>query len=301
MKALLTLVVLGLFNFDSAFAQVSSTPSAQLDSAAGPTTHLMKHTLFICPDTTYEMTYVLSGAFNGLKFYRGWRGLEDFRWQGMALAVTKADTVSQPMILRAELLPGVDTLSSLFPAQPYGPPVTGELGGMTFKEDALTEDAFLSFALRTFGLLSLDSSTAYYFGQANETVMQLDKPYVLCEVVDWRSTTPLFIYTRGRISPNGFDVDERDTLSVPAKEMERLKRKLDAFVGAEYASCVCSAQGTSDLLLAGGKKVVMAKHCRDYKKLRNSPEAMGEIRWLHWNYTQPPRNFFGFPKKKCAH
>ncbi|MBP7449345.1 MAG: hypothetical protein KA817_04885 [Flavobacteriales bacterium] len=298
MKALLTLVVLGLFNFDPAFAQVSSATSGQLDSAAGPASHLMKHALFVCQDTTYEISYEPLGEFNGLQFYREWLGPEHFRWQGMAPVAFKSDAVSPPIIFRAEVLPGVDTVRSLFPSTKYAPPVEQRVGYNVFEEDALTEDAFLAFALRAFGLVTLDSAAAYFFGQADETLRPLGKPYVLCEVVDWRSTSPLFTYTVGRVSPNGFDVVERDTLPVSPKDMERLKRKLNEFVGAEYASCVCSAQGTSDLLFVGGKKVVMAAHCRDHKKLRRKPEAMSEIRWLHWNYTQAPRNFFGFPKNK---
>lgn len=298
MKALLTLVVLGLFNFGSAFAQLSTDPSVQLDSAAGPATHLMKHAVFVCPDTTYEMTYEPLGEFNGLQFYREWLGPEHFRWQGMGRAAIKSDTVSPLIVFRAELLPGVDTIRSLFPSQTYGPPITRESGDMRIEVDALTADAFLSFGLNAFGLASLDTATAYYWGQVYEESKGAEKHYVLCEIEGWRKPASLFRYTVGRSVPQGFEVIEADTLSVPSKEMDRLKRKLETFVGAEWESSVCSPEGESHLLLVSGRKVVMAEHCWDFKKWNRRPEAISGIPWLYWKYNQPPRDFLGFPKNK---
>jgi hypothetical protein len=274
-----------------ALADVPSA-MAQLDTATGPATHLMKHALFVSPDTSYEMTYVLAEE-SGLTFYRERYYPENFRWQGMADHRQTSDTTWHTQILRAELLPGIDTLRSFFPSTKYGPPITETVGNervgyTSFTEDELTADAFLAFALRAFGLPTFDTATAYYFGQVDHTLTPIGKRYVLCEVEGWKSGTPLFRYTVGRIAPQGFEVVERDTLLVPPKEMHRLRRMLYEFVGAEWGSCVDGAQASSHMLIVGENKVVRAEHCRDWKR-RRRPDALIRIHWIYWKYSRTNR------------
>ncbi len=261
----------------------------QVDSTSGPATHLMKHALFICADTSYAMTYVLAKEFRGVTFYRDRLYPADFRLAGMAAIGLAGDTTIKPIIFRSNLLPGIDSLRSLFTTSGYGPPETEQVGYTSYSEDMLTEDAFLNFALLSYGLTELDTTIAYYFGQVDWAPKRVGKQYVLCEVVDWRSASPTFKYTLGGLSDNGFEVLERGTLAVTRKDLDQLRRQLLAFSAAGGGSCVSSAQGESDLLVLGKNKVVFSDHCRKPTKGLRKPHAMTGMRWIYGKYSRQAR------------
>jgi hypothetical protein len=259
---------------------------AQVDSSAVPTSHFLKHALFVCPDTSYRMSYVLAEEFNGLTFYRQWLEPQDFRWESLARIPESSELTSRTETYNTTLEHGVDTLRSMFTTSVYAPPEAGEEGAVRYFEDEQAEDAFLSFAMRDFGLLDLDSSTAYFFGQAENSAKREGKRYVLCEVLGWRGATPKFRYTVGLLALEGFVIIDRAILPVTRKEFNRLRRKLIFFSDRTWESCVSSNQGTSDLLVVGGKRVVIAEHCREVSKWRQRPEAMVGIYWHYWKHCR---------------
>ncbi len=258
---------------------------AQPDTSSVPPTHLTQHALFVCPDTSYEITYVLTEEFLGHAFYREWHYLENFRWHGMARMPDGNDTAARPVIMRAVLLPGVDTLRSIFNTNEYEPAITERIGNTEYTTDYLTEDVFLAFALRAYGLVTPDTATAYYFGEFDRDVKYGGRCFVLCSVEGWRGLSPRFIYTVGQRSPDGFRVIARSELQVPPKEMDRLRRQLIVFVGSEWESCLFGSYEAEELLMVGNKRIVWSEHCRDGKKRRHSPDALQWISWLFWRHA----------------
>lgn len=262
----------------------ATTAAAQSDTSSAPPTHLIQHALFVCPDTSYEITYVLTEELLGHTFSREWLYPENFRWHGMGRLVLESDTSARPLIFSSVLLPGVDTLRSVFSTNEYGPATTDRIGNTEYTTDYLTEDAFLAFALRAYGLVTPDTATAYYFGKLDDASKDGGARFVLCAVEGWRGLSPRFIYTLGQRSPDGLRVIERGELQVPRKEMDRLRRQLIVFVGTKWESCLYGSYMVEKLLMVGNNRIVSSEHCRDGKKRRHTPDALWGISSIYWRY-----------------
>lgn len=269
---------------------------AQVDQEVGFQTHAIKHTLFVCPDTAYELTRVIYEDY-GLGFCRGFLRPDDFYSNGMAvLSLVGKDSIGPARVVRYELLPGMDTLGSPFSGRDYPAPYPVSCMGREGMEDLLREDAFHAYLVRAFGVDHLDTAVVYSCGPIDDPLEGIRHRYVLYTIEGWRTSTPKVNYRYGQMSKEGFHLLNEGTVVVPEKEMKRIRKSLVVYSNSSWGSYIFPGdRGLSSMLIVADRKVVATDYglrCR--ARGRERPGAVSWVPFMLGRYSRiPPQSKIG--------